>query len=95
MVIELTGTATSVVLTNLTADIDEEVFLEFGGDITLDVTLDTGAFTAVRDDVNVVGLVAYSGFERWLPLIPGNNTIRIEPTGGTATARFVHYPFYL
>lgn len=98
LLIDLTGTATAVRLTNLTADVDEEVYLEFGGDISLGtgVALDTLAFTAVRDAVNVVGLVSYSGFERWLPLVPGgDNTIRIEPTGGTATVQFRHFPFYL
>jgi len=98
MVIELTGTATYVKLTNLTADAGGDVYLEFAGDISLGtgVTLDTGAFTAVRNSVNAVGLVDYSGFERWLPLTPGEtNTIRVEPTGGTCTAEFTHYPFYL
>lgn len=98
MVIELTGTATYVKLTNLTADPGGDVWLEFAGDISLGtgVTLDTAEFTAIRDGVNVVGLVDYSGFERWLPLVPGEtNTIRVEPTGGTATAEFTHNPFYL
>lgn len=98
MVIELTGTATYVKLTNLTADPGGDVWLEFAGDISLGtgVSIDTGAFTAIRDGVNAVGLIEYSGFERWLPLTPGEvNTIRVEPTGGTATADFTHYPFYL
>lgn len=97
-VIELTGDATYVKLTNLTADPDEEIYLEFAGDISLGtgVVLDTGEFTAIRDGVNTVGLVDYSGFERWLPLTPGeDNTIQIEPTGGSATVEITHYPFYL
>lgn len=98
MVIDLTGTATYVKLTNLTADPGGDVFIEFAGDISLGtgVEIDTGNWTVIRDSVSAVGLLDYSGFERWLPLVPGQtNTIRVEPTGGTATASFTHYPFYL
>lgn len=98
MVIGLTGTATYVKLTNLTADPGGDIWLEFAGDISIGtgVSIDTGAFTCLRDGVNAVGLLDYSGFERWLPLVPGQtNTIRVAPTGGTVTASFNHFPFYL
>jgi hypothetical protein len=98
LLIDLTGSATYVKLTNLTADPGGDIWLEFAGDISLGtgVAIDTKEFTAVRDGVNAVGLIDYSGFERWLPLVPGtDNTIRVEPTGGTVTARFRHFPFYL
>lgn len=92
--IDLSGTATVVRLTNLTADPGAGVWWEFGGDVSPGVAVNTADFTAVRSAVSVVGLVSYSGFERWLPLVPGNNTIEISPTGGTATVRFRHFPFY-
>ena len=90
----LTGDATAVTLTNLTANAGGDVFLTFGGDLTGDVEIDTGAWTAERSGVSVVGLVIYSGFERWLPLVPGDNEIQIEPTGGSATLQVIHSPFY-
>lgn len=94
MLVDLTGTATSVKLTNLTADVGASIFLEFGGSLDAGVLIDTGSFTAVRASISVIGLINARGFERWLPLVPGSNTIRIEPQGGTCTARFRHYPFY-
>lgn len=93
LLLDITGTATDVVLTNLTADPGGDVFWEFGGSLSTGVTVDTELFTCVRDAVSVTGLVTFGGFERWLPLVPGDNTIRIEPTGGTAQVRFRHYPF--
>jgi hypothetical protein len=90
----LTGTATVVRLTNLTADAGGDVWWEFGGSLDTGVAVDTSDFSAVRDGVSVTGLVTHSGFERWLPLVPGSNTVRIEPTGGTVTVRFQHFPFY-
>lgn len=92
--IDLTGTASTVKLTNLTADAGGDVFWEFGGSLDTGVAVDTSTYTAVRDSVSVVGLVTFGGFERWLPLVPGDNTVRIEPTGGTATVRFRHYAFH-
>lgn len=91
----LSGTATSVRLTNLTADPGGDVWWEFGGAIDPDVLVDTSNYTATRAGVSVVGLVTISGFERWLPLIPGDNTIRIAPVGGTAVLELSHFPFYL
>lgn len=90
----LTGTATLVRLTNLTADAGGDVWWEFGGSLDAGVAVDTSDFSAVRGGVSVTGLVTHSGFERWLPLVPGTNTIRIAPTGGNVTARFQHFPFY-
>jgi hypothetical protein len=92
--LDLTGTATSVTLTNLTADAAGDVFWEFGGPFDAGVAVDTGNFSAVRDSVSVVGLVTFGGFERWLPLVPGDNVVRIEPLGGTVTVRFRHFPFH-
>lgn len=92
--IDITGTATAVTLENLTADPGGSVYLTFGGSLGAGVTLNTADFTAVRAAVSVVGLVSFSGFERWLPLLPGSNTIRITPTGGSATVQFRHYPFF-
>lgn len=89
----LTGTATLVRLTNLTAHATD-VWWEFGGSLDAGVTVDTSDFSAERGGVSVTGLVTHSGYERWLPLVPGDNTIRIEPTGGTVTVRFQHFPFY-
>lgn len=94
LLIDLTGTATVVRLTNLTADADENVFWEFGGSLDSGVAVDTSDFTAIRDSISVVGLVNHSGYEKWMPLVPGDNTIRIEPTGGTVTVQFRHFPFY-
>lgn len=89
----LIGTATSVVVTNLTADPGGSVFLTFGGALTGGVELDTDLWTAVRaGTLNVLGLITFGGFERWLPLVPGTNTLRIQPTGGTCTLRVRHYP---
>lgn len=92
--LHLTGAFTSVKLSNISAAPGGEIFLEFGGGQGVaGVDIDTGLFTAVRDSVNVLGLITDGGFERWLPLVPGNNTIRIEPIGGDATVRFQHRPF--
>lgn len=93
-VLTLTGTATTVTLTNLTADPGGDVRLTFGGALTGGVVVDTGAWTAQRAGTSVIGLVSHSGHERWLPLVPGDNTIRIEPVGGTATLNVVHNPFH-
>lgn len=95
IVYTLTGSASSVRIINQT--VSEDVWLEIGADLASgDVELDTGTFTATRGGtLNVVGTVSHSGFERWLPLIPGDNALRIEPTGGTATLQAVHNPFYL
>lgn len=90
----LTGTATQLRLTNLTADPGGDVWWEFGGAFGTGVAVDTADFSAVRDGVSVTGLVTHSGYERWLPLVPGTNTIEISPTGGNATVRFQHFPFY-
>lgn len=90
-VLTLTGTATSVTVTNLT----DGPTLAFGGNLTGGVVIDTGAWTAVRGGtVDVVGLVTHSGHPRWMPLRAGETTIRVAPTGGTATLQVVHYPFY-
>lgn len=92
--LDLTGTCTSVKLTNITADSGGDVFWEFGGTLDAGVAADTEAYTAVRGGVSVVGLITFGGFERWLPLVPGTNTVKIEPLGGTAQVRFRHFPFY-
>jgi hypothetical protein len=96
--IDLTGTATQVQLTNLTWDPDLNAYLVFGGaleDTGVGTTIDTETFTAVRNGISVIGLVSHSGHEFWLPLVAGTtNTIRIEPTGGTATVRIRHYPAF-
>lgn len=90
----LSGAASSVRIINPTVSTD--VWLELGADLTAGaVVIDAGAFTAIRAGVSVVGLVTHSGFERWLPLIPGDNALTIEPTGGAATLQAVHYPLYL
>lgn len=94
LTLTLTGTASVVRLTNLTADPAGGVWWEFGGTLDAGVTVDTELFTATRGGVSVVGLVTHSGYEKWLPLVPGDNTVRIEPTGGTATVQFEHYPFH-
>lgn len=93
--LDLTGTATTVTLRNLTAEPGGSVFLTFGGALSTGVALDTGLWTATRAGVNVVGLIIKGGFERWLPLVRGNNTIEIAPSGGTAVLRVRHFPFYL
>ena len=90
-VLTLTGTATTVTVTNLT----DGPTLTFGGNLTGGVVIDTGAWTAVRGgSVDVVGLVTHSGHPRWMPIRVGNTTLRVAPTGGTATLQVVHYPFY-
>lgn len=89
------GTTTSVKLTNLTADPGGDVWLEFGGDVGPTVVIDTDAWTAIRSSISVLGLITYSGFESWLPLVPGNNTIRIEPVGAGAELQAQHFPRYL
>lgn len=92
----LTGTATQVRISNLTADAGGDVWLDFNGSLGTGVTINTGAWSAVRDSVSVLGLVDHSGFERWLPLVAGvTNTLEIAPTGGTAQLQIRHYPAYL
>jgi hypothetical protein len=96
IVYTLTGGATTTVkLTNLTADPGGSVYLEFGGSVAAGVVIDTAAWTAIRSAVSVLGLITYSGFESWLPLLPGNNTIRIEPVASTAQLQAAHYPRFL
>ena len=88
------GATTSIKLTNLTADAGGDVFLEFGGDISPGVVIDTEAFTAVRSAISVIGLITYSGFESWLPLVAGDNTIRIEPLGSNGILQAQHFARY-
>lgn len=91
----LTGTATSVLIENTTADPGGSVWLDFGGNLTGGVVIDTRNYTSVRNGVDVVGLVQHSGHERWLPLVPNTtNTLTVTPTGGTCTLQAQHYPFY-
>lgn len=92
--IDLSGSFTSVTLTNLSADPGGDVYWEFGGTPGGGVAANTSNYTATRDGVSVIGLVSFGGFERWLPLVPGDNTIEISPIGGSATVRFRHFPFY-
>lgn len=89
------GVTTTVKMTNLTADPGGDIFLEFGGDVSPGVVIDTAAFTAVRSAISVIGLITYGGFESWLPLVTGPNTIRIEPLGSTATLQAQHFPRFL
>jgi phage-related protein len=95
LAITLTGTASTVRLTNLTWDPTAGTYLEFNGTLGGGVTIDTAAWTATRDGISVIGLVAHAGHERWLPLAPGNNTIRIAPTGGNVTVSVSHLAAYL
>jgi len=96
LVLELTGSATSVRIFNDTWDTSGNTYLEFLGGFGTGVVIDTGAWTAVRDEVSVVGLLEHAGHERWLPLLAGvDNSLRIEPEGGTATLEVTHYPAYL
>lgn len=94
-VITLTGTATQVRLANLSWDSGGDTYLEFLGSLSPSVIIDTGDWTALRGASSVVGAVSHSGHERWLPLLPGDNTIRITPTGGTVSASFSHYAPWL
>ena len=88
------GATTSVKLSNLTGDPGGDLWLEFGGDVSPGVVIDTADFTAVRSAISVIGLITSSGFESWLPLVPGNNTIRIEPLGSNAILQAQHFPRY-
>jgi hypothetical protein len=88
------GVTTSIKLTNLTADPGGDLFLEFGGDISPGVVITTEDFTAVRSAISVIGLITHSGFETWLPLVPGDNTIRIEPLGSNGILQVQHFPRY-
>lgn len=98
VLVDLTGTATNVTLTNLTWNPDGDQFLTFGGSLEVSgvgTQIDTEHFTAIRNSASVIGLVSHSGHEFWLPLLARvDNTIRIEPIGGTATVRIRHYPAY-
>lgn len=98
VLIDLTGTATSVVIYNETWNGDDELWLQFGGDMedsAVGTQIDTDAFTAVRNSINVVGLVTSSGHEFWMPLLAdGDNDLRVEPTGGNVVVRVRHYPAY-
>lgn len=98
LAINITGGATSTVrLSSLTWDATGDTWLDFNGDVSPagGVDIDTDAWTAERDGVSVVGLIDHSGHERWLPLVPGDNTIRIAPTGGDVTVTVDHYARYL
>lgn len=95
VVIELTGSATQVTLEATTWDPNGDTYLEFNGSLGTLTTIDTGEFTAVRDGVGVIGLIDHSGHERWLPLVPGDNTITITAVGGNVVAEFTHFAPYL
>jgi hypothetical protein len=91
---ELSGTATSVVLTNAThpdaPTLTITVDLSDG-----DVVIDAGAFSATQGSTNVVGAITATATPTWLPLVPGTNVLTIEPVGGTCTLTATHTPTYL
>lgn len=95
VVLELSGTATSVRVRNTTWDPSGGTWLELGGSLGGGVVIDTGAWTAVRDGLSVVGLVAHAGHERWLPLVPGDSVLRIEPEVGDVALTVTHHAGYL
>lgn len=95
-VIELSGSATEVVLSNLSWDPTGGTWLKYTGSIADGITIDTDAWTAVTGlGAAVPANVRKLGHERWLPLQPGANLVDIAPTGGSATVRIAHYPAWL
>jgi hypothetical protein len=88
----MSGTATKVLLTNLTHP--ETPTLEVTANLaTGNVVIDTAAYSVTQ---GVSSLFATAtGTPGWLPLVPGTNQIRIQPTGGTATLAISHLPAYL
>jgi hypothetical protein len=93
--LELAGTCTALRIENRTWDPTGDTFLEFNGAPAPGAVIDAGLWTAVRDGASVVGLINHGGHERWLPLEPGDNTLRFIPTGGTVSATVSHYAPYL
>lgn len=94
-VLTLTGTATEVVIRNLTWDSSGDTFLDFSASIADDVVIDTGAWTVLSGGSSALLELEHQGHERWLPLLPGPNVLEISPTGGPATLKIEHYPAWL
>lgn len=90
MTIDLSGTATSVKLISRTWDATDETWLNYGGAVSGGIEIDTKNFTVLEGTTSRIGNFTHSGHERWLPLLPGNNTIRVQPTGGNVTVTVTH-----
>lgn len=93
--ITLSGTATSVLLENLTWQADGDAYLDVAVDLgNGDVTIDTGQATVTQGGSDVHGNVTAGLhiWRTWLPLAPGDNDIRVTPTGGSVTVTWDHYP---
>jgi hypothetical protein len=94
VVYTLSGTATSVVLTNTshpdTPTLTVAVNLASGN-----VVVNTGAYTALQGTTSKLGNITPTKTQVWLPLILGANNISIAPTGGSCTLSISHYPAFL
>lgn len=90
----LSGTATSVTIRNTTHP-DSPQFVLATNLASGSVVVDTRDYTAKRSSTSVAGSLTPSGNPNWLPLLPGSNTIQIQPTGGTCTLAVSHYAAFL
>lgn len=95
--ITLSGGASTVLLENLSWDPDGAAALTV--DVALgagDVVIDTRDRTAVQGGSDVHGGVApdLHVLRTWLPLVQGDNTWRVTPTGGSVTVTVEHRPAF-
>ncbi len=88
----LSGTATEVLLTNLSHP--DTPTLEITADLSVDDVLIKTAEYSVMHGTTPLFATA-TGSPGWLPLVPGNNAIRIQPTGGDAVLDVSHNAAYL
>lgn len=84
-------------LTNSTANPD--VWVKVGSTIAGgdSVTLDVGAFTALRtsDGGNLIGGVTHSGSRSWMGLLPGDNTLTLTRDTGAGHVEITYAAPYL
>lgn len=95
--VTLSGSATGVLLESLSWDPDGAAFLYVDVDLSAgDVVIDTAAQTVTQAGDDVHGLVdaGLHVLRSWLPLVAGDNTIRVVPTGGNVTVTWSHHPAF-
>lgn len=97
LTVELNGELISPILTNLTTS--PNVWFRVNTAVVAnDVNVNVGNFTVTNtfDNSNLAGSVSHSGFQAWMKLKPGNNSIKLTSLGnssGNAILRF--NPAYL
>ena len=76
----------SIVIENLTFDPTGGVHITYITPIADDLVIDCGAYTGTLGATNISGSIIVAGTPLWLPLLPGENEIRVTVLGNAADA---------